>query len=273
MADWDAGDDWDAPKNGGDDWDAPAAGGGLTDKWDGEDEDEGTLLGDDWDEDPAEKETETKVIPGEKKLTKRQLAKKKEEEEIEAAKKRAEIRAKMSDPAEIAKEKARVKRAIEASNQQLTADLFGGEGYEAPEGGEFVNEQLDQDNLDMQADIPIETLEKMKVKEEEPLDDVVLKTVEDYKKLGKRVAGIAAKDKKAKFLQEFLKACIDEATLGMKLDDCTVIKKHVNVLCNKKQKDEAGKKKKANTKKALNSGRGNDYDDYGYDDGMMDDFL
>ena len=62
MADWDAGDDWDAPKNGGDDWDAPAAGGGLTDKWDGEDEDEGTLLGDDWDEDPAEKETETKVL-------------------------------------------------------------------------------------------------------------------------------------------------------------------------------------------------------------------
>lgn len=43
---WDDGDDWDAPAKLDDE---PAGGGeALTDKWDGEDEDEGTLLGDDW---------------------------------------------------------------------------------------------------------------------------------------------------------------------------------------------------------------------------------
>jgi len=276
---WDDGnDDWDAPSN--NNWDEPKANTApvISDKWDGEDEDDEALLGDDWDDDGEKKAEEKKkaAVPGVKKLTKRQLAKKREEEERKLAEKRMTAQ-KNFDPEEAKREKARQKKAIESANQQMTMDLFGGDGYEAPSDGEFQNDQLDEDNTDMKVEMTAADLSKLKIKKEEPLEGVVLKTKEDYKKFAVKVAGLATKDGKGKDLVEFLKSLLTEATKSMKLDDCSDVKKQINVICNQKQKDEAGKKKKAGAKKAqLTMSRANDTfggDDYGgYDDGM-DDFL
>lgn len=266
-----------------DEWDAPAkettVADDLTDKWAGEDEDDDTLLGDDWDADPEEKKAAAAsgAKPVVKKLTKRQLIKKKEEEEREAARK-AMAQAKISkdDPDAARKEAAAIKAAITKSNLGLVADCFGGDGYEAPENGEFQNDQLDQDNQDMNTDLDLSEIKKIKVKTDEPLEDVVLKTIDDFKKFGERVGKLAGKDeKKQKHIVQFLLQALTESTKKMKLDEANLIKKHINVICSQKQKDEQGKKKKNNKKAQLQmSNRDDDYggggDDWG---GDMDDFC
>lgn len=270
-------------------WDAPAkdekvdAVPVITDAWDGEDEDEDTLLGDDWDAEPkTEEEKKAPVSTRPKALTKRQIGKKREEEERAAAEKRLAMQKEIEvDPDALNKQKEAEKRAIEQSNLGLVGDLFGGDGYEAPEGGEFQNDQLDADNSDMIGGLTAKELSKMKVKTDEPLDDVELKTAEDFKKFAKRVSKLvtdAGKGSKSKerFLATFLKDLLTESMKPMKLDDCTDLKKQINVTCNQKAKDEQGKKKKAGTKKAalsMGGGKGkanSAYDDDGYGDDGLD---
>lgn len=264
-----------------DEWDAPAKDvsvldNDLTDKWAGEDEDDEALLGDDWDADPEEKKAATAGVPVVKKLTKRQLIKKKEEEEREAARK-AMQQAKISadDPDAARKEAAAIKAAITKSNLGLVADCFGGDGYEAPENGEFQNDQLDQDNQDMNTDLDLTAIKALKVKTDEPLEDVVLKTIDDYKKFGERVGKLAGKDeKKQKQIVQFALQVLTECTKKMKLDEANMIKKHLNVICSQKQKDEQGKKKKNNKKAQLQmSSRDDDYGGGDDDYGDMGDFL
>lgn len=261
------------------DWEAPAAGGDsaptLTDKWDGEDEDDDCLLGDDWDADPDEKKDEKKTATPAvaKKLTKRQIAKKKEEEERSARAAAANTKEEL-DPEAEAKRKAEERRRIEQSNLKLVGDLFGGDGYEAPENGEFQNDQLDADNTDMIADVSVKELQKMKIeKKGDNLADVELKTTPDYKKFATKVAEVVCKQGKNKMTIEFTKQFLIDCTKKLKLDEANEIKKAITVICTQKQKDEAGKKKKGNNKKQLKMASNDDWgDDGGYDDGM-DDFL
>jgi hypothetical protein len=262
---------WD---DGDDDWDAPAAdednsAPALTDKWDGEDEDDDCLLGDDWDADPDEKkEADKKVVPGVKKLTKRQLAKKKEEEERQAALKRAEAARKANDPQEQARLAAERQAAIAKSNLDMCKDLFGGDGYEAPPDGEFQSDQLDADNTDMIVKMAAADIKAIKVERKDPLENVELQSLDDFKKFGTQVAKILSKATKQKHVVEALKVVLTEATKKMSLDEANEIKKLMNVTCTKKQKDEAGKKKKNNKKAQLKMGNNDAFgdDDYGYDD-------
>jgi len=264
-ADWDAGvkNDNDNDNSGG----AP-----LTDKWAGEDaSDDDTLLGDDWDAEPEEKKKP--VAPVKKALTKRQIAKKREEEERQAAIKRREAAkaSKGADPMD----KAAIKKAIDDSNNMLCDDLFGGDGFEAPEGGEFKNEQLESDNLDMVVDL--KNLKLADVRKKEKLEDDPLKTKADFKKFAEKVSKMVNDkgEKNQKYILEFLNTVINQTTSKMKLDDVNLAKKTLNVICTKKQKEESNKKKKGNKKAQLTMSRGNDdmFDDGGnYDDGL-DDFF
>lgn len=265
---WDDEDEWDKPSAAKDD------GIVLNDKWDGEDEDDDTLLGDDWDEEPKkDEEKKPAVAPVKKALTKRQLAKKKEEEERLAAIKRAETR-QTRDPDWEAKQAAARKRAIEESNARLCDDLFGGEGVEVPEGGEFKNEQLESDNVDMIVDHDaINALKNLKIKPEEKLEDTPLKTMDDYKKFAVKVSEMANKAGNQKMVLQFMTTLITDCSKNMKLDDCNAVKKAITVVCTQKQKEESNKKKKGGAKKAqltMSSSKSAFDEDGDYDDGMDD---
>lgn len=267
---------WDDEDN---DWDAGAAtkdvggddDGPLNDKWDGEDDDAGgdNLLGDDWDAEPKKDEAPKPAVK--KALTKRQLIKKKEDEERMAALKRAEK--KKSGPEDAAAALAARKKAIDESNDQLCDDLFGGEGFEAPAGGEFKNEQLETDNVDMI--VTSAMMKNLQVKQEEPLELDPLKTMEDFKKFAVKVSAMAVKKsgtRNPKMLLEFVNTVMIECTKGLKLDDSTLIKKKITVICTQKQKDEKGKAKKAASKKAqLSMGGGSKSNTYGGGDDGYDD--
>lgn len=265
------------------DWEKPKAGNAdLEDKWAGEDVDDDALLGDDWDAEPKKEEAGPTVAPGEKKLTKRQLAKKKEEEEKAAREAALAIKAKFKeDPTMMHADRLAMRKAIEESDHRLTEDLFGGEGFEAPEG-ETRNPQNIADNVDMIGNI--ETLATLDIKKKDALEDMELKTVEDFKNLGKKVGQLVAAtgntSKNQKNIIEFLKVAIEEATAKMNLDNTNEVKKAINVICTKKQKAEKKQPKKGGgaSKKAQLTvggkgssafddlddamGGGDDYDDF-----------
>lgn len=253
---------------------APVAAG----NWDDEDVDDEPIAGDDWDAEPTAKDEVTKVVPGEKKLTKRQLLVQKEERDKAERLKMDELNERMkNDPNARGLNAEQIRKAQEASELSLAMDAFGGDDIEAPVGGEFKNEQLDLDNVDIQgAAMSVETLAIVK---KDNLEEHELKNVADYKKFAEKVSRIVTKNGNTKMLLAFLEGSLEEVTKNMKLDDANLVKNKINTICALKQKTEAGKKKKANTKAALGGGSSKTGKSSGYDDmgggggGMYDDYM
>lgn len=277
---WEDEDDWE--NAGGDD--TVVSGG---DQWAGEDEDEDLLAGDDWDVDSDEEKEKKKnetVVPGAKKLTKRQLAKKKEEEERQLAEKQRALE-NMTEEQKAALKEAERKR-IEKGQLVAASDLFGDLGDLSIAVDDAVMAQTgdaDEDNCDMAAVIDAKALSDLKTKEKEKnnkgVEDIELKTTDDFTKLaqmvGKKVAKSVNPKKRGdtKKLEEFLKILITEACGPMSLDECNAVKKHFNGVYNQKAKDPSKKKKAGKKTATVKMGRGGGYDDPhgGYD--PLDDFF
>lgn len=282
---WEDEDDWENAGNDSDD--APALGDGGGDKWAGEDEDDDLLAGDDWDADSDEEKDKKKnetVVPGAKKLTKRQIAKKREEEERKLAEKQRAIDNMSEEEKAALKEKER--KRIEKDQLMVASDLFGDMGELSIAVDDAVMAQTgdaDADNADMAGTIDAATLkdlqEKKKEKNNKGVEDVELKTTDDFTKfaqlVGKKVAKSVNVKKRGdtKKLEEFLKIMITEVCGPMSLDECNSVKKHFNGVYNQKAKDPSKKKKPGKKTATVKLGRGGGYDDPhgGYD--PLDDFF
>lgn len=277
---WEDEDDW---ENAGND-NGPALG---DNQWAGEDEDDDLLAGEDWDVDSDEEKEKKKnetVVPGAKKLTKRQIAKKREEEEKVLAEKQRALD-NMTEEEKAALKEAERKR-IEKGQLVAASDLFGDMGDLSIAVDDAVMAQsgdADEDNCDMAAVIDAKALKELKNKEKEKskqgVEDVELKTTEDFTKfaqmVGKKVAKSVNPKKRGdtKKLEEFLKILITEACGPMSLDECNAVKKHFNGVYNQKAKDPSKKKKPGKKTATVKLGRGGGYDDPrgGYD--PLDDFF
>ena len=152
-------------------------------------------------------------------------------------------------------------------------DAFGGVGIDlAPR--EFKNDQLDKDNVDMaQHDVKKIQSELATLKSANPLDNVALNDVADYKAFGEKVATMAGKAGNQKNLLAFVLAVIEKSNTRLKLDEVNEIKTKVTALHAMKQKEQKGPTKKpsaASSKKGtLASGKGlakGGYEDYDDDD-------
>lgn len=262
-------DDWGNAGNSDSDKDTKDTGG---DTWAGEDEDEGTLLGDEWDAEDKPKEVAKTVVPGTKKLTSRQLAKKVEAEEAERARQRLAIMNMSDEDKQKMKEEERKK--IERDIVKDAGDLFGDVGDLAIE----EDPDVDVDNSDMNATIDQDTIDACKPEEAKGVADVKLVSEDDFKKFAQQVADKVAssinskKRGDGKKLVEFLKIMLSTATVPMDLDDCNLVKKHFNTVYNQKAKDPS-KKKKKNEKKTVKLGAGGGGGGYGAYDDLYSDYY
>jgi len=262
-------DNWDnAGNSDGEDKEKGGNTGGGGDLWDGEDEDDDTLLGEDWDADDKPKEEGKTVVPGAKKLTKRQLAKKVEEAEAERERLRLAIVNMSDEDRKKAKEQERKK--IERDIVKDAGDLFGDMGEL-----EIEDDVADDDNDNDNATLSADTIAACSTDEPKGVEDVKLVSADDFTKFAKLVGDKVAssintkKRGDSKKLVDFLKIIISSATASMDLDDCNTVKKHFNLVYNQKAKDPS-KKKKKNTKKTVKLGSGGGGG--GYDD-MYDDYY
>jgi hypothetical protein len=266
---WEDEEDWDGPAQ-------PVAAAVAGDRWDGEDEDEG-ILGDDWDADEdAEKPAAQTVRPGEKKLTKRQLAKLREQKEKEARAERE--REENLSPEEQAKKKEMERKRIEKEDLKLSSDLFGDMGDLSIDVNPYG--EADADNVDMAAELDADVVEELKEKEPAGIEDYKLKYKDDFKKfatqVGQHVVGQIKPTMKGESLKlvEFMKIMLNEVMGPCSIDDANDLKKHFNKIYNEKAKDPA-KKKKAGKSKPVVKKAGSAYDDYSAynDDDMYGDYY
>jgi len=231
----------------------------ATSQWEGEDEDDGQ--GDSWDAPAAAPAAVKIVVPGERSLTKQQAAKKKEEEEKKARLEREALAEKHKNDPEMAKlTREQQKKAQEESDLGLAMDAFGGNGIKIVPR-EFKNEQLDKDNLDMaEANLVAIQKELASLQTSNPLDNVSLKDVADYKAFGEKVTNMAAKAGNQKYLLAFILAAIDKGTQRMKLEEVNEISRKMAAIVAAKQKSEKGPVKKggatASKKGTLSAGKG-----------------
>jgi hypothetical protein len=215
--------------------------------WEGEDQDEDGE-GQTWDADdkPAGSAAAgaSKVVPGPRALTKRQLLAKKEEEERKArAAREAAAEAHKDDPEWQKLTKEQQKKAEEAADLSLTVDAFGGSGVVTAER-EFKSPQLDKDNVDMAGgDMTALKKELDNIKSPNPLDNVQLKTAQDYKNFAEKTTDMALKAGDQKLILEFLTAVIDRGTKRMKLDDVAALSTKLAAILALKQKAEKPVKK------------------------------
>lgn len=229
----------------------------LENQWAGEDEDDDPLA-DGWDEDEDE-DTKTegtensKVVPGEKRLTKRQIAKKREDDERRKREAREKLLA-MSEE-DKAKMKELERRRIEKEDLKLSSDMFGDLGeltinYNDIEDGATGN--ANADNADMAVSGSVDKIEAQKPK---GVSDVELKTTNDYKKFAESLGGKVCGSVKPTLrgdtakLVEFLKTLLTATDVALSLDEANDLKKHFNTVYNNKAKDPS-KKKKAKKKNA-----------------------
>lgn len=252
---------------------------GLTSNWDGEDQDEEPVLGEDWDAEPQKIET-VKVVPGARAPTKAQTAKKKEADERKAREEGELERLRMkNDPkaAELSKEE--IAKAQEAAELRLARDAFGGDDIDAPANAEFKNEQLDLDNVDIQGSA--DSAKLADIKTDDPLQSIALNTEQDYIEFGDKVVTMAAKagNNNKKFMLAFISSVLDKGTKGLKLDDANKLQTKIAGICAGKQKEEAGNKKKpgaASKKASLPGGKSSNRVGFGEDDrhgGLYDDYY
>lgn len=243
---------WEDEDESSDDWakgpatnNAPAA---LVGQWDDEDEDEETLLGSNWDE---EEKPKAKPIIKPKTLTKRAIQKK-EEEMMRKAREAEEKRRR--DPNAMNTHKADLQRQIEEADHALADDLFGASMDDGLGGGGVSSMQ------EMRA-----ALQDITVVKELSLDDMKLKTEEDFEALQKVLNKKLRKIKDRTLLVKFLNSVIKSGAVNMKLDDMNKVKRATQVICTEKQKAEkSAKKKKVSKHAALKVGGSSAaYDDYG----------
>jgi len=253
MANWDDDDvGWQAPV-------APVPAVGAS-QWEGEDEEEGQ--GDSWDAAPNATPAPVKItVPGERSLTKQQAAKKKEEEEKKARLAREALAEKYKNDPEMAKlSKEQQKKAQEESDLGLAMDAFGGNGIKIVPR-EFKNEQLEKDNVDMAGGSLLAIQKELAtLQTSNPLDNVPLKDVADYRAFGEKVTNMAAKAGNQKNLLAFLLTAIDKGTQRMKLEEVNEISRKMKAIVEAKQKSEKGPPKKgaaaASKKGTLSAGKG-----------------
>jgi hypothetical protein len=226
----------------------------ATTQWEGEDEED--AQGESWDA-PASAPPVKLVVPGERALTKQQAAKKREEEEKKARLAREALAEKYKNDPEMAKlTKEQQKKAQEESDLGLAMDAFGGDGIKIVPR-EFKSDQLEKDNVDM-AGGSLKELASMQISN--PLDNVPLRDVNDYKAFGEKVANMAGKAGNQKFILAFLLAAIDKGTQRMKLEEVNDISRKMTAIVTAKQKSEKGPAKKgsaaASKKGTLSAGKG-----------------
>lgn len=251
--------------------------------WAGEDEEEGDVA-DGWDDEDKEEEDDgvpqparAQVAPGEKRLTKRQIAKKRDDDERRKREAREKILS-MSEE-DKAKMKELERRRIEKEDLKLSSDMFGDMGDmsialdDIETGG---SGSANADNGDMAVDGEIE---KFADKKPKGVNEVSLKSTDDYKKFAESLGSKVTTSVKPTLrgdtakLVEFLKSLLTTACAPITLDDTNDLKKHFNTVYNNKAKDPS-KKKKPLKKKAggvvkLSGGGatanyGDDYNDYDF---------
>lgn len=246
-------------------WDA-SSGDDLANKFAGEDED----VANNWDgEDaPQKKEVKPTVAPSKKKGGTKALMRRLKEKEAQKAALRSQRRQEAMRNLDPAEEKRKAAIAQAKSTQNQISDLFGGmEDLSITKKEDDLGEIANDDNLDMGLDDAaggdLLVLKEKKIEEGDILDrDDVNEFID---KVAKKITS-------TKFCRKeniyFLKTLITKLTDPMKLDDANLIKKHLNVICNKKAKDPS----KAKKKKGKSLGRDNNpYADYSRDT-MYDDF-
>lgn len=246
------------------------------------------MAGEAWDADEEEGEDgdkKEKAVPGEKKLTKRQLAKKKEEDERKLREAKEKI-ANLSEE-DLAKLKEEEMKRIEKENIKLSSDLFGDMGdlsMDVPDTAGDQSGPANADNSDMTADLDQAVMDELKNDEPKGVQDYVLKSKDDFTKfateVGAKVAGSVQANRRGDSakLVDFLKIIISEATGPMSLEECNEVKKHFNTVYNNKAKDPDKKdKKKAGAKgptpKTKSAGaEGSPYEDYSSQGAYGDDY-
>lgn len=244
-------------------WDA-SSDDDLANKFVGEDED---VVAENWDDEdaPQKKEVKPKVAPSKKKGGTKALMRRLKEKEAQKAALRLQRRQEAMRSLDPVEEKRRAAIAQEKSNQKQISDLFGGmDDLSITKKEDDLGDMADGDNQDMFADGGDLYVEKEKKIEE---GDIL-----DRDDVNEFVDKVAKKITSTKFLRKeniyFLKTLITKLTDPMKLDDANQIKKHLNVICNKKAKDPS----KAKKKKGKSLGRDNNpYADYSRDT-LYDDF-
>jgi len=236
MADWDA-DDFDPDADGK--LSAPK----VTDKWDGEDEDDD--IKDAWDaeseEENSQKEAEEKVVRVKKKKTLAQKIAEKEEAAEKAAEerlKREEEEKQLNTPEGKLEEKLRLQKIQEDNDLKLAAEMLGGGG-----GGGVI-------------------------------DNMNPSSKEEFEKLTKAITDKVNTFESSELYQDFVEDLVKNLCMGLTCQTLKKCKTHVEAFHSAKLKEEKAakdKSKKGKTeKKSLKMDSATGYYD-GYDD--MDDFM
>lgn len=237
MADWDA-DDFDPDADGK--LSAPK----VTDKWDGEDEDDD--IKDAWDaeseEENSQKEAEeSKVVRVKKKKTLAQKIAEKEEAAEKAAEerlKREEEEKQLNTPEGKLEEKLRLQKIQEDNDLKLAAEMLGGGG-----GGGVI-------------------------------DNMNPSSKEEFEKLTKAITDKVNTFESSELYQDFVEDLVKNLCMGLTCQTLKKCKTHVEAFHSAKLKEEKAakdKSKKGKTeKKSLKMDSATGYYD-GYDD--MDDFM
>lgn len=236
MADWDA-DDFDPDADGK--LSAPK----VTDKWDGEDEDDD--IKDAWDaeseEENSQKEAEEKVVRVKKKKTLAQKIAEKEEAAEKAAEerlKREEEEKQLNTPEGKLEEKLRLQKIQEDNDLKLAAEMLGGGG-----GGGVI-------------------------------DNMNPTSKEEFEKLTKAITDKVNTFESSELYQDFVEDLVKNLCMGLTCQTLKKCKTHVEAFHSAKLKEEKAakdKSKKGKTeKKSLKMDSATGYYD-GYDD--MDDFM